>query len=424
VTAEPAIRSPEPSTPEPSARQPRRRPRRPVRRSLIVTHRWISLTLGLLLVVITTSGAILLYEPEYFRATHGSLFRHTHSAAPVSMGQAIAVVNRTHPGFHATTVNFDHGVYEIGSADESTGDVYGVDPGTGRITGKADLNGGMMGFVVNLHACGLTCDNYPGYVGFLATSMPTLGMKWLTGVTIGGFMLGVMGLFLLFLGLSGVVIWWPGIKRWRHGVRVRWQKGRYARDYDLHKVAGMAAIPFLLVWGLTGSSFELPFVGTAWYAVTGGKPPAAEAAPITPAKAATGARDISADTAVAAAVLVSGGRATHLTLPSAADPDYTVGITAGHDPWGHSLYPGQVVIAVDRHDARHTKVTTGAHGATVSNTVWDNWRAPVFHYGYAVNGWWRLIWLVFGLSPLLLAATGLSTWLAKRSVRKRRKAAA
>jgi hypothetical protein len=65
------------------------------------------------------------------------------------MGQAMAVVYRAHPGFHATTVNADHGVYEIG-------DVYGVDPGSGRITGRADLDGGLMGFVVNLHACGLT----------------------------------------------------------------------------------------------------------------------------------------------------------------------------------------------------------------------------------------------------------------------------
>jgi uncharacterized iron-regulated membrane protein len=42
------------------------------------------------------------------------------------------------------------------------------------------------------------------------------------------------------------------------------------------------------------------------------------------------------------------------------------------------------------------------------------------------NGWGRAIWLVFGLAPLLLAVTGVTTWLTRRRLRrrKRRRAAA
>jgi uncharacterized iron-regulated membrane protein len=74
-------------------------------------------------------------------------------------------------------------------------------------------------------------------------------------VTWGGLLLGVMGLLLLFLAVSGVWLWWPGFKHWVRGVRVRWRKGRYARDYDLHQVAGMIALPLLLLWAVTGMGY-------------------------------------------------------------------------------------------------------------------------------------------------------------------------
>lgn len=44
------------------------------------------------------------------------------------------------------------------------------------------------------------------------------------------------------------------------------------------------------------------------------------------------------------------------------------------------------------------------------------------HFGWMVNGWWRIIWFAFGLAPLALGLTGLSTWLVRRRVKKRRRA--
>ena len=53
----------------------------------------------------------------------------------------------------------------------------------------------------------------------------------------------------------------------------------------------------------------------------------------------------------------------------------------------------------------------------------DVWGPAPLHYGQSLNAWWRIIWFLFGLTPLALAVTGVSTWLAKRSVRKRRRRA-
>ena len=50
--------------------------------------------------------------------------------------------------------------------------------------------------------------------------------------------------------------------------------------------------------------------------------------------------------------------------------------------------------------------------------IWDTSTTPCTRLHR--QRWWRLIWLVFGLAPLLLAWTGVSTWLARRTARKAR----
>ncbi len=158
-----------------------------------------------------------------------------------------------HPDFRPSSVNVYHGLYEIGSADDDAHPgFYGVDPGTGRITGFVDPDKGFMALMEQIHECFFTCDDYPAYLAFLNQPVPALGMHWLSGVTVSGFILGVLGLLLLFLALSGIWLWWPSLRRFSNGFRVRTGNGRYARDYDLHQVIGMIALPLLLLWAVTG----------------------------------------------------------------------------------------------------------------------------------------------------------------------------
>ena len=51
---------------------------------------------------------------------------------------------------------------------------------------------------------------------------------------------------------------------------MRWSRGRFARDTDLHQVAGMIVLSFLLMWGLTGAGYDVGFVAKAWYAALPG----------------------------------------------------------------------------------------------------------------------------------------------------------
>ncbi|MEU4086232.1 PepSY-associated TM helix domain-containing protein [Streptomyces aureus] len=394
------------------------RRRRPVRRALIVVHRWTSLVLGLVLVVLTTSGAVLLYEPDYFRATHDSFFRHTESAHPLTADQAIQVVQAAHPHFAAAWANADHGIWEVGDADYST--AWGVDAGSGAITGFTHLHGGTFGLLANLHECALGCEGYPGYVAVLAKPVPTLGMSWLDGLNWGGATLALLGLVLLLLAVSGLIVWWPGIRRLSHGFRIRMRRGRFARDYDLHRVIGAVAVPFLLMWGLTGAGFEIPAVQKAWLAVTGGSAPDASQYDFTAAPAKKGAALVTVAQASAAAVGKVPGSVVQVAMPTPDAGYYGITIARSYDPYAYEMFRGDGYVMVDAHNAAHLKVATGGP-QPAANALYDRILEPA-HFGWQVNGWWRIIWAVFGLAPLLLAFTGVSTWLVRRRTRKERAA--
>ncbi len=391
-----------------------------MRRFMIVSHRWLSLVLGIVLLALTTSGAILIYRPELQRAMNHTAYAASGGPATTTLLQARATVLRAHPTYDAETVIEENGVYRV--TDFTTS--WTVDPATGKILGEVHKEPGWLGFLDNFHECGLSCEDYPGYVAFLAADIPHTGWLGYEGSNIsgGGLLLGVFGLLLLYLCLTGIWLWFPRPSAWRSSMDVRWRRGRFARDTDLHKVAGMIAIPLLLVWAVTAAGFELGFMEKAWYAVTPGTeqhlPDAVSA------EAPKGTPDVSP------AVAVSAAQALHprmhmvaVDVPSTDDAtaSYIVYFQNGYDPYEHTEYPGDLGVSVDRHTGKAHDFY-GAVDQPVAQDIWGSWSYPV-HSGYIVNGWWGLIWFVFALSPLLLAVTGVSTWLVRHSSRKRRRAA-
>lgn len=337
--------------------------RRPLKSATVWTHRWTALVLGLLLVVVTTSGVPLLWEAEITRAQHPEAYR---AAGPgtMSFAEVADVVERHDSSFRPQSLYRTHGV--VVADDFESGRRVSVDPSNGQVL--ADFNpvteGGFvattMGLLYNLHLCLLSCEEYPGYQQWLAAQVPGSARAGFEGekLTWGGLLLGVMGLLLLLLAVSGVWLWWPGVKHWVRGVRVRWRKGRYARDYDLHQVAGMIALPLLLVWAVTGMGHEFGFVEKSWYQAVPGE-----------------ARE-------------------EVVLESAESEDPEIGVAAavaaGYDPWQQGEYAGDLLVSVDRHDAARTAVSYGGPDQSPAQTLWQDFNFPT-HAGIIVNPWWRVI---------------------------------
>jgi uncharacterized iron-regulated membrane protein len=148
----------------------------------------------------------------------------------------------------------------------------------------------------------------------------------------------VTAVMLLFLAATGLVVWWPGIRRLARGFRVRRGQGTYAFNHDLHNVIGLAAIPFLVMWGFTGAHFELKQVSDLWYAVLPGQ--GADEREIE-SKPLPG-RAVSMDQAAAIARrTVPDGRLVSVSvLDRKKTSAYLVWLSRGNDTYDHGVWPG------------------------------------------------------------------------------------
>ncbi|MBB5915610.1 putative iron-regulated membrane protein [Nocardia transvalensis] len=398
---------------EPRAVRTRRRARKPVRRGLIVAHRWSALILGLVLVVQCTSGAILLYHAELFRAQHATFYRHTEGSPVADAEDAVTLVRAADPGFDIGWVGSDGGVLVVGDREYTA--AYSVDPATGALNERIDLGDGVLGWLVNLHDCAFGCLRFSGAIPVLNNQPPLIGITWAASILV------VMGLLLVLLAVSGAIVWWPSLTRLRHGFRVRLSKGRFARDRDLHDVLGILAVPFLLMWGITGTAFEWHAVEQVWLGATGGDtnlhPPQDV---FRPRAAEENAPRISLTDAEATVRREVSGRIAYTLLPTEAAPYYRASVAGAYSPREHrAFYSGDVLVYVNARDATDTKVVDAAHDRPLANTFYAKVFEPA-HFGWLVDGRWRVIWLAFGLTPLALGITGVSTWLFRRRTRKRR----
>jgi uncharacterized iron-regulated membrane protein len=407
------------ASPQPEAAvspPPRRRRRRrvSVRTVLVLAHRWSALVLGLALLAVVISGVVLLYEQEVDRVVHPELHRATSSADPITHAEALAVVRRDAPSFKPADVVDSHGVYLIYGQDY-TQQAY-VDPGSGRLLGIDDTTDGVMGFLYNLHLCGMSCKGYPGYLSFLEEPAHIFGNDELT---VGGLILGVTGLLLLFLAVTGLVVWWPGVKRMARGLRVRRRSGTYAFNYDLHNVIGVAALPFLIMWGLTGAHFEFKQVSDLWFAVLPGHASPEREVVSKPVK---GQSVTMGQAAAIARRTVPDGRLVSVSVPDGKDKTSTffAYLAVGNDPYDHGIYPGNVGVTIDRYSGKATVTYPGQANPPLSAQLVDDWFYPL-HAGTFINGWWRVVWLVLGTVPIVLAVTGVTTWWIRRGKRRRKR---
>ena len=191
-----------------------------------------------------------------------------------------------------------------------------------------------MGFMENLHLCALSCKGYAGYLPFLEKPAHILGNEELT---VGGLILAVTGLLLLFLAATGLVVWWPGIRRFARGFRVRRRQGTYAFNYDLHNVVGVAAVPFLVMWGITGAHFEFKQFTEVWYAVMPGSGRRGEDGRV---QADRAGREVRMDEAEGIARrTVPDGRLVSVSVPDEETKTRPTAPTSrsGNDPYDHGV---------------------------------------------------------------------------------------
>lgn len=219
-------------------------------------HLWLSVPFGLIITLVCFSGAMLVFENEVNEWFRRDLYYvETVKESPLPMDKLLEKVATTLPDSVSVTgvsISSDPGrAYQVSLSKPRRASLY-VDQYTGEVKGKSERSGFFM-FMFRMHRWLLDSMN-PGNEGSF----------W------GKMIVGVSTLLLVFVLISGIVIWWPRTRKaLKNSLKITATKGWRRFWYDLHVAGGMYALIFLLAMALTGLTWSFPWYRTAFYKVFG-----------------------------------------------------------------------------------------------------------------------------------------------------------
>lgn len=208
-----------------------------LRRALFQIHLWSGIGLGLYVFVVFLSGSAAVFNSELYAAFLPNPKMVEIAGTRLSRDELKAIVLRAHPGAHVTGVAIRRNPHEAAVASLGVGpfaDQRFVDPYTGKDLGTAKPFGlRMVSFFSQLHM-----DLLMGYHGRLANG-------------VGGFLTAA-------LSLTGLVIWWPGIREWRESLTVRFGANFKRLNWQLHSTIGFWTFAIVFMWAITGAYLVYP----------------------------------------------------------------------------------------------------------------------------------------------------------------------
>ena len=384
-----------------AASQPRptwlRQPQRMLlRRALFQVHLWVGLVVTLYAMVIGITGSMLVFKEDIERHAEAGLYH----VAPVvsrasqrSLDATIHDIEHERPGWKVFALsNMDHEgraaealMIERGAARTENYRVVSFDRADGHVVLDRKRYDGWLGWIDNLHVYLLSGE---------------------TGLRVSGW----MAVGLLVLCVTGLVLWWPGVRRWTSALMLRGRASWRRLNWDLHAVTGFWTSLIFIVLIVTGIELAFPGpVGSLLEIATGGSfsaRRAAEDAVSRPVVASAG-DPISVDAAMAAALraLPVDAPPGYLSLSSgSAVPFFVIGYYRGAAPFAQLVrveidpHTGQVLgLSNTREQTRGLRMQQ-----YFVTTHFGSFGGSGF-FGVMV----KILWSLTGLAPVILAVTGV-----------------
>jgi uncharacterized iron-regulated membrane protein len=363
--------------------------------SVWILHRWLGLGFGLLFLVISSTGGLLVVQreieesverritvvtPREERAPLAALLANVQARAPVGLRARTLIVDPD-PA-HAWRIQLSslpiRPRYQ-GSLDNHQ--MYAVvDPYTGQVIAFRDENRLLDRWIRTLHV-----TLFAGHVGVIATTLTAFA--------------------LLLSGCSGVWIYRGALGGlWRHPFRAN--LGWRTAVGDLHRWIGVASLLFSLIWGATGAFMMVYSLPALFARATSASPPAPTS--WTPRNSPAIERLIaSAHTCFPTAELDS------ISLPLLPNDPITVSLIQRSAPvW--AKFPSVDFDAATGRQLRVNHPSTATFFSKLQSAI------KPLHFGYFGSVWVKYIYFALAWAPALLFVTGLSLWWMSRRVRKPR----
>lgn len=333
-----------------------------MRRVLFRVHRWVGLVAGVYVLIVSITGAALVFRIDLQRASHPHLFTAAAGAVadPVAIMESVV---RAYPDHRLSGV-------DAPTTTRPTYLAYVTAPGAFKTVLLDPVTARVLGELPERTA---------------VRTLQDLHFDLLSGPT-GRIVNGVGALAIVVLAITGVVEW--------SRLSQNWKRKRLWRE--LHRAIGIWSVMFVLIWAITGAYFAFP---SAFRRVIGvASPLSVSRTPqsTAPSDGATppwrqvidAARQRRPGAHVARVVLPFGERGSWLVM--FADRQPTPAYTELD-----SVYVDQYSAAVIDVDAQRHSLGDRIVGAIAPLHIGSFGGTPV-----------RLAWFVFGLAPAVLAITG------------------
>jgi uncharacterized iron-regulated membrane protein len=208
-----------------------------LRKATFQIHMWCGIGVGLYVLLVSITGSILVYRNElYVWATRDPIVV-AESGPLLTDDELKAEAVRAYNGYTVGGITRGHDPHEavIVSLDGPSGVKRRLfHPYTGADLGNSEpLAMWAVSRLLELHDDLLAGD---------------------TGRRVNGY----AALLVIALALTGIVVWWPGIKTWRRSLIVHRNAGWRRFTWDLHSMIGFWSLGFIVLFGLSGAYLGNP----------------------------------------------------------------------------------------------------------------------------------------------------------------------
>jgi uncharacterized iron-regulated membrane protein len=218
-----------------------------VRRAFFQVHLWVGIGIGLYVLLISVSGSAVVYRRELMRKYARRPIVAIQPGGRMSVEELRRRAQAHYPGFTIADAYESRRMNAPATVTlerETKRMERYFNPYTGADLGATQSEiERIVGWFVDLH------DNL------------------LLGTT-GRLINGIGSILVTMLALTGLFIWWPGIKNWRRSLKIQWN-AQFARfTWDLHSALGFWCSLVILMWGISGIYFSFPEPFNAFFGDT------------------------------------------------------------------------------------------------------------------------------------------------------------
>ena len=346
-----------------------------LRAAWLQVHKWIGLTLAILIIPISLTGSALVWHDWLDSKLEPQRHRVIAPAALPPSAYSAAATKALQPGERLASLRFDGEGGPVIATATKPAQAGGrpvrtslwLDPRDGSVIDRASGNSGVVQAMHVIHGSLMV----PGW------GRPVVG--W-------------VGVFMFLSCLTGIWLWWPLRGSFASGLK--WKR-RNTTNANLHYMSGFWILFPLAMLSFTGAWISFPKVFGQF-----------ESRPAPNREAAIRARPLadpasSVDEAVAAAKPLATGQMVSIAWPSDQKAEWKIGFARNGGT-------AEVVVADGTESA---KPPSPPQPETLARTM-RRW-----HDGTGMGPVWQIVIFIGGIIPALLSITGIIIWWRARKPR-------